>query len=241
MIDTRLLDELAANATAASTTQLVDGWLLRATPDMPFSRCNSVAVLGGDDVAALDRRLAVAADFAQRHRIALKLQVSAGAHPATDAELARRGFGTDDRTVVEVAPAGAATERAGRGWGPSVSVAERGVPTLPDPRTRAYGRLFARIGPRSALATATLDGRVAGVGFGVVERGWLGVYGMATLPHARRRGVATAVIGALSAWARDHGADHAYLQVEEHNQPARALYDRLGFHPSHTYHYRTPA
>ena len=33
-----ILNELAINATAATTTQLVDGWLLRGSPDLPFRR-----------------------------------------------------------------------------------------------------------------------------------------------------------------------------------------------------------
>ena len=43
----RLLDELAANATAATIVQLVDGWQLRAAPERPFRRCNSVLPFGG--------------------------------------------------------------------------------------------------------------------------------------------------------------------------------------------------
>lgn len=248
MTDAHLLDELAANATAAGAAQLVEGWLLRAAPDMPFQRCNSVAVLGDDDAAALDRRLAVAAEFARRRGIPLTLQVSVEPHAAIDAELARRGLGAGERTLVETAPAELVGARAGCAPGVAASVAEGATPAWDDERTQAYARLFARIGPRSALATATLaastadgGGDAAGIGFGVVERGWLGVYGRATLPHARRRGVATAVIGALVAWARGHGATGAYLQVEEHNHGARALYDRLGFRRSHSYHYRTGA
>jgi ribosomal protein S18 acetylase RimI-like enzyme len=43
--------------------------------------------------------------------------------------------------------------------------------------------------------------------------------------------------GALE-WGAAQGAVSAYLQVAEENEPALALYDRLGFAPHHRYLYR---
>jgi ribosomal protein S18 acetylase RimI-like enzyme len=41
----------------------------------------------------------------------------------------------------------------------------------------------------------------------------------------------------LAARAAEEGATAAFLQVEADNHGAQALYDRLGFTTSHTYHY----
>ncbi len=106
-----------------------------------------------------------------------------------------------------------------------------------DARVRAYGRLLATIGPPGCAVTAEIDGELVGMGFGVLERGWCGVFGMTTLPHARRRGVATSVLHALARL----GATHLYLQVEYDNSPAHALYERAGFTRAYGYHYRTRA
>jgi ribosomal protein S18 acetylase RimI-like enzyme len=57
-------------------------------------------------------------------------------------------------------------------------------------------------------------------------------------PSHRRAGLATAITAALAAAAQSHGATCLYLQVEEANQPARALYARAGFTDHHGYHYR---
>ena len=57
-------------------------------------------------------------------------------------------------------------------------------------------------------------------------------------PAYRRRGLGSAITRAVCAEAARRGADLVFLQTEATNAPARALYEALGFHPSHTYHYR---
>ena len=76
------------------------------------------------------------------------------------------------------------------------------------------------------------------MGLVVVERGWAGLFCMATRPEDRRRGVASAVARRAAGWAAGGGAGQLYLQVEEGNLPARRLYRLLGFRPSHHYQYR---
>ena len=105
--------------------------------------------------------------------------------------------------------------------------------------TAAASGILERIGPPAAYALAALDGRPAAVGRAVAERGWAGVFGMATLPAARRRGAAAAVLAALAGWAADQGAAGVYLQVEPDNPAALALYGRVGFGTLYRYHYRT--
>ena len=108
-------------------------------------------------------------------------------------------------------------------------------------RTESYGRMLTVLGSEALGASAVLDGEVAGVGFGVVDRGHVGIFGMGTAARFRRRGVASAVVEALLATAAERGATRAYLQVETDNAAAIDLYQRLGFTRSHDYHYRVSA
>lgn len=50
-----------------------------------------------------------------------------------------------------------------------------------------------------------------------------------TLPAQRRRGHARHLLQALIGRAREQGAQSLWLEVRDSNQPARALYDALGF------------
>jgi GNAT superfamily N-acetyltransferase len=63
----------------------------------------------------------------------------------------------------------------------------------------------------------------------------LGISLVTVDPAHRRRGLGRAIVGSLARWAADTGATQAYLQVEERNSAAVALYSPLGFTTHHTY------
>lgn len=56
---------------------------------------------------------------------------------------------------------------------------------------------------------------------------------------SRRQGLGTRIVEASIAWARQHGADKAYLQTMADNAAAIALYEPYGFHTHHIYLYLT--
>ena len=256
----RLLDELGANATAAPTVQLLDGWVLRAAEALPFRRSSCVLPWTGPaDLTdlALDARLAVVRGFYGPRGLPARFQVGAAPRPADlDARLAERGFEVEAPVDVLAAGSGEAARRTTPGPGPpselraevthGVDAAwiERYAEAHADDeqaraRVLAYGTLLSRIGPPVVTVAAYVGVEVAGVGFGVIERGWLGVFGMGTRPPWRRRGVARSVLGALARAAEATGAARVYLQVERDNHPALALYEGAGFAVVHGYHYRT--
>ena len=92
--------------------------------------------------------------------------------------------------------------------------------------------------PEALLLAETDEGEIVGsliVGWD----GWRGTfYRLAVDPAHRRRGLARTLTAALASQAAARGARHLYLQVEDGNAAARALYHRLGFADHHGYHYR---
>jgi GNAT superfamily N-acetyltransferase len=249
MADVRLLDELAANATAGGTVHDVDGWWLRAAPDLPFRRANAVVPFAGAGSARdITARIEVVEHFYRDRGLPVRFQLSPSAEPADlDAHLAARGYAIDAPVDIYVAPTGrvlAASERAGL---PAARILDAAgldwIAALGESRARfeGYTRLFAAIDRDSAAAVVDVDGVPAAIGFGVRERGWVGIFGMATRSDARGRGAARAVLRAVAQWANDSGAPNLYLQVETDNVPARALYRSVGFVPNHGYHYRVLA
>jgi N-acetylglutamate synthase len=246
-----LIEQLAANAWPAATVQLVDGWLLRHTPAVARRRSNSALPPPRAARASATQRAQVL-DLAERfyaHRNqASVVQVSpVELHHQLDRELAARGYRRQAPTAVLTTPIHRVPDPAPTTPTLAVSVTDTATPqwlaawTTIEARPDAAATnqlVLARIGPQAGYLTATHHSDVLGVGMLVVERGWAGVFCMATRPQDRRRGVATAVLQRAARWAADQGAQQLYLQVEEHNLKALRLYTRLGFQASHHYHYR---
>lgn len=74
---------------------------------------------------------------------------------------------------------------------------------------------------------------------GVVERGYFGLFGLEVSPHHRRKHVALSLMQYIIEWCKTNQVHTIYLQVEEVNNPALVLYQKLGFIPAYFYHYRT--
>jgi N-acetylglutamate synthase len=248
----RLLDELGANATAATTVQVVDGWLLRTAPEYPFRRCNSALPYGGDSIG-LEARIGIVEGFYRDRGLPARFQMSPAALPiGLDEMLETGGYEIEEPTLVLVAETDRVVDHTARDDAGEVTlgdgideywVAEYASAFADDEvardRLRAYAHLLRHLGPAVATAVLPVDETPAAVGLGVLERGWTGVYAMGTRPHARRRGAATAVLHALARWAQGRGAARMYLQVEATNDGARQLYTRAGFETAYRYHYRT--
>jgi GNAT superfamily N-acetyltransferase len=106
------------------------------------------------------------------------------------------------------------------------------------PAAEARRQIIKRIEGEKGIARVMIDGRLAGMGLGVVRADWLGLFSIRTLPEYQRRGVGWSANCALGMWGEDLGAKKVFLQVEAKNTPALALYESLGFQTMYSYWYR---
>jgi ribosomal protein S18 acetylase RimI-like enzyme len=211
-----------------------DGWVLRHAGGVT-KRANSVLPLGNP--ADLAGAIAEAETFYAGRGLPCVFSIGPGATPGLDGELAARGYQVVDPTVIMAGPVVRepvldkvrVEERPWLGWletwwavdgryGSGLVEAERictGVPAW--------------------YAAVEEDGVPVAVGRGVPQGDTLGVYCMATLPSARRRGLARSVLRAL---VRHFDGTSAYLVVTSRNQGARALYGSEGLTVKGEYHYR---
>ena len=72
---------------------------------------------------------------------------------------------------------------------------------------------------------------------GAISDGWLNVTNVEVVEAARGQRLAVVVIDAVTRWALEERATHAFLQMWPDNTSARRLYERLGFTPHHEYSY----
>jgi len=247
----RLIEELAMNAWPAELIEPLDGWWMR-WHRMTSRRVNSVwpNVWGGQMPLAL--KLEKVEQFYMLRAQPARYQICLAALPeGLDAVLEARGYTMDAVTAVQVADSVEVAARTGLFVSPpgyQVHIFETladewlegyclaqdvGVENVPPRR-----ETLKRIKVPSIYVLTSVNGAMAAVGRGVLERGWLGVFGMSTRIEYRRRGLATLVLGTLAAWAQTHGAEKLYLQVMEINPAAKRLYEKLGFKTLYHYHYR---
>jgi GNAT superfamily N-acetyltransferase len=233
------LERVARRGWRAAEVVDLDGWLLHADRGWT-GRANSVLPLVTPH-RPLPELLVEAGRFYAERGLPLQVQLPLPARGLLDAELAGRcwtverpttmltapidaapGSGSDE--PVELAPAPSAAWLAGYHY--------RGG-SLPEHAVRLLTR-HDRVG----FASLGRDGSVAGIARGTVDEGWLGVTAVEVAPEHRRSGVASTLMRALQDWGRRQGATACYLQVDEGNSGALALYQQLGFIAHHRYHYR---
>ncbi|MGC4795008.1 GNAT family N-acetyltransferase [Micromonospora saelicesensis] len=255
------LERAADEAWPAPTRGRLGDWLLRSAEGWT-GRANSALPIGDPDrplAAAVD---AVERWYAERGQPALINTPLPLAAPV-GAELDARGWGTRPPTLVQTAPlpllvsasaealpadlpatANDAANAPADGWGSAVvelaaapsdewlAIAAGRKGGLPDAARHVLTAV-----DQVRFAHVYADNALVAVGRGTVtgQGRWLGLSLIEVVPTARRQGLARRVIHELVSWGASGGATHAFLQVEQRNTAAVALYQRLGFTTHHTY------
>ncbi|MER5970432.1 GNAT family N-acetyltransferase [Streptomyces sp. NPDC002055] len=227
----------------------------RLAPTGPLDLNGQIAPTGPLDLRG---RVAAVEKFYAGYAAAPRFQITPGTCPSgLDPLLAERGYRRESPMTLRCAPTTAVLAQAPTGslrgsacasTGPlRVRVDDHPTSAWFDVWHAVHGQgaeprsewdLLGRVNRHSAYACALSDGEVIAVSRAVADEGWAGVFGMATIPRARGKGAARAVLAALADWAGSHEAHRMYLQVERDNAPALRLYDRAGFGEVCGYHYR---
>lgn len=240
MDDCEALERATLAAVPPQAQEDGDGWLL-AFDHGTVGRAHSAAPLR-HTAGVADGADRVIARYGERgFRPVLRLP-DLPAFGALQARLAQRGFAAGKPTLVQWAPAKHLAvlgdparvvlhAEPGAAW--SAVFLGEGF----DPVDGASRVAILQRGTASRFAGVLQAGRTVAVGAGCYSHGWCGVHGMRTLPAWRGRGHAGAIIAALGGEATRLGIDRVFLQVEEANTSARALYARAGFTTLWRYRY----
>lgn len=239
------LEEVAANAWPASSRIILDGW--QAGLSGPLSRrANSVLPLYSG-AAPLEDKIELCRSLYHDHGRTSVFKMTPAAQPSgLDEALVAAGYYRASGALVQTL---AVVDRPRIRLDLDFQLLAR--PTddwlaacgelagYTEAKKAALPGICRAILPPARFALLTLEGRPAACGLVVAERGLVGLFDLCVDPIHRRRGVATAMIASLIDWAiTEHQAVTAYLQVEPDNQPALAMYAKLGFAEAYTYWYR---
>jgi GNAT superfamily N-acetyltransferase len=240
------LERMGGRAWPARIEERLGGWTLRAA-DGVTRRANSVLPLGDPGVPNLEAGIQKVTGFYKQQNLPPRFQMTIASQPPNlEDVLVALGFKEELRVIVQVASIASlsavkhaheveVTSTPRQDWFATYGQAE-GYDQL---SLAVRGGIMNRVSLPKAYAAALIDGLTVGVGFGVLDQGWLGIFAIATLERHRRQGVATALTSALGRWALSKGVRRAYLQVSEDNESAKRLYAPLGFRDCYVYWCRT--
>lgn len=223
----------------------IDGWLARASAGGSV-RANSVSALdysGRDLDASIARVVAFYRAKGARPRFTI---TDVSLPTGLDAALAAGGWRhRGDHLTMTKHLAGVARSD---GHACGITIVRHDHPTpgwyrvylegLSGDRRDVAPRLVERVPAPCCFFSGFRDGRVVASGLSVLDGAVASVQCMATLPEARRAGMARAVLAAIEAYAWDGGARHLYLQADAANIAAISLYRSVGFDVAGRYHAR---
>lgn len=238
------LAHVASRAWRPVESERLGAWELRAASGFT-RRANSVLPLG-DPGVPLDEALDVVRRWYGDRGLPAYIQTATGAEGTQEllcAELERRGWVrevTAELWIGALAPVADRAEASG-----VVLSREADEAWLARYQRKGVSEVALKVlgsGPSVWFATVPGEQDPAAIGRCVVDGRWASFAAVEVDPALRRRGLATTVMAALAGRALDEGASAAWLQVEEDNAGARALYAGMGFAAHHAYHhYREPA
>ncbi|MFC9996300.1 GNAT family N-acetyltransferase [Nocardia sp. NPDC127526] len=243
----RALEAAAADAWPGLQRSWIDGWLLRAGNGYT-NRANSAVPLGGSDGPALasGETLHRIGEWYTAHGLPLRLMLPDRLAPIpggwqTWSETLVLAVDLENVTLPQGPPMVRFADTPDGGW---LSVhrhrgGDSDVAPMPDVEVLTAVRdgevAFAALGLPTPLAvgrvavTTAPDGRI-----------WAGLTCVAVTSGHRRRGLGTLVCAEMLRWGQARGATHAYVQVEDGNEAALALYREMGFVDHHRYRYAAP-
>lgn len=238
------LAHVASRAWRPVESERLGGWELRAAGGFT-RRANSVLPLGEPGMP-LDEALTAVRRWYGDRGLPAYVQTATGAEGTQEllcAELERRGW---VREVTAELWTGALAPVADRAEGAGVVLTrEADEAWLARYQRKGVSEVALKVlgsGPSVWFATVPGEQAPAAIGRCVVDGRWASFAAVEVDPAMRRRGLASTVMAALARRALDEGASAAWLQVEEDNAGARALYAGMGFAAHHAYHhYREPA
>lgn len=237
------MEELSLNAWTSLQTMLYDGWVIRFANGYT-KRANSVNPLYSSNID-IDEKIGFCENLYREKNLPVVFKLTPFVYPYDlDEKLGERGYQKDSLTSVQTVDLGVSDLQV-----PSTAELQESLSddwlgnfcamsSISESHRETLREILNNIIPRHRFVSLNSNGRVVACGLGVLQSGNIGLFDIVTDPDFRRRGYGKEVVTSILAWAKENGANMAYLQVMLNNPPALHLYAKLGFREQYQYWYR---
>lgn len=244
----RMYEELALNAWPALTTHHYDGWLLKYANGYT-KRANSVYPIY-DSTLDFDSKIEFCEAYYSRRGLEATFKMNDSDSLRTlDMHLEDRGYHVLDPTEVMImnlgsfeAPDDVYDTQIGYSEVWSEVYADLIGITGDDDKSQmareTIKQMLGRITQKSLFVTFREADEAVAIGYGVIERGQLGVFNIIVKEDFRGKGYGSRVMKAVLGEGKKLGATDSYLQVVCANEVAVNLYRKFGYEKLYTYWYR---
>ena len=237
------IEELSMNAWPSLGTVLYDGWILRMAEGYT-KRANSVNPVYPSNIN-LAEKIAYCSTLYSEHGLPLIFKLAdCGYHREIDAVLGSLNYETLDLTSVQACENLDTVHPAYRDNFVEESFSHTwldgffGCNNIKEKDRETIKAMLGRIVPRK-ITVCKMEGKaVAGCGYGVIERGYVGLFDIIVAEHHRGKGYGEEIVRTILSEAKKQGASSAYLQVVDANTRAKNLYKKIGFREVYKYWYR---
>ncbi len=228
------VEELSTRACPARKTEDYDGWELRF--DEWSARRGNCIRLSAPSTLPLNEKIELTEERYHAENKPCRFRLTA-ADRRLDTELKNRGY------AIETSVVGFELDRIqSAGTGDDLNVSHmateewyRALSCLAAGPQRSY----ALIRGETVYVIACDGEKPVGMGMGVIEGGYVGLFDLRVHRDYRRKGIAKKICARILAEGKNMGATKAHIQAEKSNYAASELFIGIGFKKIYEYWYRT--
>ncbi len=236
-------EEISNNAWPALQTFQYDGWLLRFANGVT-KRSNSVSMLYPSHIDPAEK-IRVCEMLYQAKAITPCFKITADSNPpGMDQLLETSGYYRHSTISFQTADIKGRTSITDPETMVETSIRESWIDDFIRMNGFDFGKkatylaIMQQVQTSFALVSVIRNRKVVGVGLGVLERDFLGIFDIVVDPGHRRQGLGFRIVDSILCWGKEQGATTAYLQVLADNHTAISLYRKMGFTERYKYWYR---
>ncbi len=241
----RFFEEIAANAHVALNVMQYDGWLMRFANGYS-GRANSISVLYPSTLP-VEEKVAYCEKCYAKQGLPANFKLTQGDEDFSDF-LAARGYKvvtpTDIMILDDLAVGGEAffadcvfSDKPDE-WLPYFFEYEN---LTNEKNQNTFRQMLSKVMVDTIYCSVIYKGRVVACAATAIEHGYALIHYVVVDSTVRGLGLGEKLCRAIIAKAKEHGAEHAYLQVVQTNGIAMNLYKKLGFKKFYSYWYMKKA